>query len=117
MFPHERSLVERLKDAPFALIGVNSDQDFAEKKKEFVDEKITWRSFAAGSTQGEIPKSFGIQGWPTLYLIDPQGNVRKRWVGSPGEETLDGAIDALLAEAKAKGGKPAKPSGGKKAGG
>ena len=27
MYPHERSLVERLKDKPFALIGVNSDTD------------------------------------------------------------------------------------------
>ena len=25
MYPHERSLVKRLKDKPFALIGVNSD--------------------------------------------------------------------------------------------
>jgi hypothetical protein len=27
MIPHERSLVERLKDKPFALLGVNSDVD------------------------------------------------------------------------------------------
>ena len=111
MFPHERSLVEKMKDEPFALVGVNSDKDFAEKKKkEFVDEKITWRSFAAGSTSGEIPKAWGIQGWPTLYLIDAQGNVRKKWVGSPGEEILDGAIENLVAETKAKAGKGAKPA-------
>ncbi len=30
MYPHERSLVKRLADEPFALIGVNSDAD---KKK------------------------------------------------------------------------------------
>ena len=118
MFPHERSLVERLKDAPFALIGVNSDQDFAEKKKkEFVDEKITWRSFAAGSTTGEIPKAWGVQGWPTLYLIDPQGNICKKWEGSPGDEILDAAIDAVLAKAKADAGKPPAKAPSKKAGG
>lgn len=27
MYPHERSLVEKLKDEPFAIIGVNSDED------------------------------------------------------------------------------------------
>ncbi len=27
MYPHERSLVKRLKDQPFALLGVNSDED------------------------------------------------------------------------------------------
>jgi hypothetical protein len=27
MYPHERSLVKRLADEPFAIIGVNSDKD------------------------------------------------------------------------------------------
>ena len=27
MYPHERSLVKRLENEPFALIGVNSDTD------------------------------------------------------------------------------------------
>ena len=27
MFPHERSLVKRLENKPFALIGINSDKD------------------------------------------------------------------------------------------
>jgi hypothetical protein len=115
MFPHERSLVERLKDEPFALVGVNSDGDYAEKKqKEFVEEKITWRSFAAGSTTGAIPKAWGVQGWPTLYLIDAEGKIRRKWVGSPGDEALDRAIDALVQETRAKAGGAAPPK--KKAG-
>src|SRR5678815_1705705 len=106
MFPHERSLVARLKDEPFALIGVNSDKNFADlKKKEYVDEKITWRSFSCGDngTSGEIPTAWGVQGWPTIYLIDAQGVLRKKYLGSPGDEVLDKEIDALVAEAKTKG--------------
>jgi hypothetical protein len=115
MFPHERSLVARMKDEPFALVGVNSDKDFAEKKtKEFVEEKITWRSFAAGATDGEIPKAWGVQGWPTLYLIDAEGKIRKMWLGSPGDETLDKAVDALVAETKAAA--KARPAGAKSGG-
>jgi hypothetical protein len=32
MIPHERSLVEKWKDKPFALIGVNSDGTNSPKK-------------------------------------------------------------------------------------
>ena len=52
MYPHERSLVKRLADEPFALIGVNSDP-----KPKVVSalerENITWRSFCGTSgTEG-----------------------------------------------------------------
>ena len=75
MFPHERSLVARLKDEPFALIGVNSDADLAAMKPKFKEEQITWRSFWNGSegTKGPIAKEWGVQGWPTVYLIDHTG--------------------------------------------
>ena len=103
MFPHERSLVARLKDEPFALIGVNSDKDTADLQAKNEKEQITWRSFWNGAegTGGPISKRWGISGWPTLYLIDAQGTIRKRWLGGPVPEVLDGAIDALVAEVKA----------------
>src|SRR5262245_53076508 len=102
MFPRERSLVAKMKDEPFALVGVHSDTDYEKKKKkEFVDEKITWRSFSCGEkgTSGTIPTEWGVRGWPSIFLIDAQGKLRQKWVGSPGEETLDKAIEELVAEA------------------
>jgi hypothetical protein len=101
MFPHERSLVSRLKDEPFALVGVNSDANFEElKKKEFVDEQISWRSFQDGASTPPVSEQWGVQAWPTLYLIDAEGRIRHRWEGSPGDAVLDAAIDRLLAEMK-----------------
>ena len=100
MYPHERSLVERLKDKPFVIIGVNSDKDREALKPILEKENITWRSFwNGGSTGGPISSAWGIQGWPTLYLIDHQGVIRKKWTGSPGDEALDAAIDELVAKA------------------
>ena len=112
MFPHERSLVERLKDAPFAIIGVNSDSDLAAMKPKFKDEKITWRSFWNGpeGTGGPISKAWNVRGWPTLYVLDHEGRIRHKWLGNPGDEILDKEIDALVAEAKAAA-KPGKPAG------
>ena len=101
MYPHERSLVKRLESKPFALVGVNSDRDRADLKKTMEKEKITWRSFwNGGGTQGPISTRWAIRGWPTLYLIDHNGIVRAKYVGSPGEKVLDEKLDALIKEAE-----------------
>jgi hypothetical protein len=103
MYPHERSLVKKMEGKPFALIGVNSDQDKAELKKAMAKENITWRSFwNGGSTQGPISTRWAVQGWPTLYLIDHKGVIRKKWEGSPGDKVLDEEIDKLVKEAEDK---------------
>ena len=106
MYPHERSLVKRLDDKPFALIGVNSDSDRKKIKEVMKKEGITWRSFwNGGGTNGPISTRWNVTGWPTMYLIDHAGIIRHKWTGNPGEETLDAALDALVEQAEtAKGG-------------
>jgi hypothetical protein len=103
MYPHERSLVKKLEGKPFALIGVNSDKDREELKKVLQDESITWRSFwNGGSTSGPISKQWNVRGWPTLYVIDHQGIIRGRFLGSPGEKVLDALIEGLVKDAEGK---------------
>ena len=98
MYPHERSLVERLKDEPFALIGVNSDGDPEALKKTLAEENITWRSFLDGPPGGPIAQAWNVTGWPTIYVIDAEGVIRYKHVQG---DALDKAIDELIAEAKA----------------
>ena len=100
MFPHERSLVKRLENAPFALIGINSDKDKDKIKELNEKEKITWRSFWNGpeGTGGPISKEWRVRGWPTLYVIDHDGVIRRKWLGSPGDQVMDASIDELLAK-------------------
>jgi hypothetical protein len=100
MFPHERSLVERLKNEPFALIGINSDKDLEKLKDAFAKEGITWRSFWNGpkGPPGPIAAAWNVHGWPTLYIIDAKGVIRFKDVRE--EHALDQAIDGLIAEAK-----------------
>tara|TARA_R110002096_G_scaffold105639_1_gene232386 strand:+ start:568 stop:885 length:318 start_codon:yes stop_codon:yes gene_type:complete len=100
MIPHERSLVQKLKSKPFALIGVNSDRD---KNYYFEQAKkmgVTWRSFWCGEKggAGAIPAAWSIGTWPSVYLIDKQGVIRRRWIGTPDNDKLDEAVDALIAE-------------------
>ncbi len=98
MYPHERSLVKRLKDKPFALIGVNSDKDLVKLRPRLKAENITWRSFWNGreGTLGPIASRWNVQGWPTIYVLDHKGVIRFK--NPRGEVKLDAAIDQLLAE-------------------
>lgn len=102
MYPYERSLVERLKDKPFALIGVNSDANKAVLKKRMEKEKITWRSFWCGpdGPEGPIPTAWNVKGWPTIYLIDAKGVIRAKNVHE--EKEIDKLVDELVKEAEKK---------------
>jgi hypothetical protein len=109
MYPHERSLVKRLQDEPFALIGINSDGDKEQLRERMKEENITWRSFwDGGSTNGPIATRWNVSGWPTIYVLDHKGVIRYRGVR---EEAMDEAVDTLLAELKAEAGEDAGASG------
>ena len=100
MYPHERSLVQRLADKPFVIIGVNSDSDREQIKKVIAKENITWRSFwNGGSTSGPISSAWNVRGWPTLYLIDHEGVIRYKGHGED-EAKFDARIDALVEAAE-----------------
>ncbi len=99
MYPHERSLVKRLEGKPFALIGVNSDNNKDQLKEVLKKEKITWRSFwNGGSTNGPISREWRVRGWPTIYVLDANGVIRYRDVRG---EAMDRAVDELLKEVEA----------------
>ncbi len=102
MFPHERSLVKKMEGRPFALIGVNSDRDKQVIKSGLKTHQINWRSFWCGQqgTGGKIPRDFKVQGWPTLYLIDHNGVIRKKWTGAPSAAILDREIEKVVKEAE-----------------
>ena len=97
MYPHERSLVKRLANKPFALIGVNSDKDKKKLKVRMKKENITWRSFWNGpqGTGGPISKAWGVRGWPTIYVIDAEGIIRYKNARGP---AMDKAVNTLLRE-------------------
>jgi Thioredoxin-like len=100
MYPHERSLVEKHKDAPFAIVGVNSDSDREKLKPTLEKERITWRSFWNGEkgTSGPISTAWNVKGWPTLYVIDAKGLIVYKSVGA-NEQAIDAAIEQALADA------------------
>ena len=97
MYPHERSLVRKLADRPFALIGVNSDRNLDKLRPRLEQENITWRSFWNGpeGTGGPISRSWDVMGWPTIYILDGNGVIRER---NKRNEDMEEVVMELLAE-------------------
>ena len=89
--------MSNLKDKPFALIGVNSwNHDPGELKEVMTREKLNWRSF---DDQGAINRQWNRPATPAFYIIDHEGTIRRKWVGKPGEKSVDAAIEKQLQEA------------------
>src|SRR5262249_60129119 len=97
MYPHERSLVQRLANKPFALLGVNGDGEGRAAIPKIQEANINWRYWIDTPENAIVPR-WDVSGFPTVFLIDPKGIVRYRHEGAPSAEELDSEIDRLLAE-------------------
>jgi thiol-disulfide isomerase/thioredoxin len=99
MYPHERELVQRYKGRPFALLGVNCDEDKEEVLREIKKQHLDWRSWWDGGSAGDrIAKQWQIHSFPTTFVLDHKGVIRYR--GVRGGE-LDDAVEKLLKEREA----------------
>ncbi len=104
LIPHERALAARLKDEPFALVGVNSDREPEVLRKAVEKHGISWRSFKNRRPgKKAVSDEWKVTGWPNLYLIDHQGVIRKRWLDAPPADALAREVDRLVEAARAAG--------------
>jgi thiol-disulfide isomerase/thioredoxin len=99
MYPHERELVKRLIDKPFALLSVNTDEDRKTLREAIQAGEITWRCWWESGLEGPICSQWSNVGFPNIYVIDPKGTIRYKFEGPPDPPTaLDDAVESLLAE-------------------
>ena len=77
-----------MKDKPFALIGVNSDE-VETAKKAIEKNKLNWRSFQnePEGAKASISEDWCVQGWPTIVVLDAEMKIRYR--GHDGYEASD----------------------------
>jgi thiol-disulfide isomerase/thioredoxin len=100
LFPHEKSLVEKYRDRPFVLVGVNGDaspEAGAEVSRQF---KLPWRSFWDDPKLKPMPitSAYRLEYWPTSFIIDPNGILQARVGNDP--YALDAAIERAVVEAE-----------------
>jgi thiol-disulfide isomerase/thioredoxin len=98
MIPHEREMVERLKDKPFTLVGISLDA----KKETLTDflakEKMPWTHWWVGATS-DLAEDWEVQFIPTLYVVDAKGVIRYKNLRG---EKLEEAVNELLKEMEKK---------------
>jgi thiol-disulfide isomerase/thioredoxin len=98
--PHLRKLTERLKDKPFALLGINCNVDKQVAVKAMETERITWPNWHDGGFgSGPIVRRYHIRRYPAVIVLDDNGIVRcKQALGSK----LDQAVDKLIEDLERK---------------
>jgi acetyl esterase/lipase len=101
LVPHERDLAADYNDRPFNIVGVNCGDDLETARKAAARAEMTWPSIRNKSGDGPaITKQWEIVGYPTLYLIDHHGTIRKRWFGSPPLAELKHKVELLVEAAE-----------------
>ncbi len=94
--PQIRKLVARHEKDPFTLLGVVTDSDLESFRTRALSEDVRWRNaWAGGGTDTPWPRSWGVQRFPTLFVLDAHGVVR--YVDVFGAD-LDKAVQTLLDE-------------------
>ena len=96
--PHLSELVKLHRDDPFALVGIATDQNLPDYTAKAKASGVTWRNAWAGGTTGAWPTQWGVQRYPTVYVLDAQGVVR--FVDVRGD-ALSTAVRMLIAEQRA----------------
>ncbi len=92
--------MKRLADQPFALLGVNTDDNRRALKRAMKKENITWRSWWEGGLRGPISTQWQIANYPTIYVIDASGVIRYVGAGpaNVNMEAIEQVVDDLLEE-------------------
>jgi thiol-disulfide isomerase/thioredoxin len=99
--PQVIRLSQDYKDKGVVVLGMNTDRD--DKDARFVIDAMGMK-YATIKATG-IPEKYGVQGFPTLLVVDQEGILRDVHVGYSPTLRVDVAkkIDELLAQTKAGG--------------
>jgi hypothetical protein len=96
LYEHERSLVRRWHGKPFALLGVNCDNDRDVVREVIQREGLTWRSWSdPGCGGGPVCTRWRPGHWPALFVLDHRGVIRYRNLPP---HFLDEAVERLMGE-------------------
>lgn len=78
-FPWMIEMKEKFKDKPFEIVAINLDENKALADQFIATQAINF--IVAYDPQKIIANSYGIDGMPSSYLVDPDGNLRYRYTG------------------------------------
>lgn len=88
--------MKRFENEPFVIVGVNTDDDPDEYREKLEEFGVTWINAWQGMP---ICTRFGVQGFPTMAVLDETGRVA---VMDPRGEELEKAVQRVLDAKKAR---------------
>lgn len=97
--PHLVSLQEKFKGRNLIVIGLNADRllelDYTDlERKAYLDERKV--NFPVGHLTAEVQAAYGgVQLFPTIFLVDKEGVIRRHFVNYQDEATLEAAIKSV----------------------
>jgi peroxiredoxin len=106
-FPHYQAWHDDMADQGLVVIGIQRPETSAERSRERVLAAVEKDGFEYPVLFDEESgncNAWGNTMWPTTYLIDKKGFVRRwwqgemNWQGTPGEQQMRQTIEQLLAE-------------------
>ncbi len=101
MLPVEKKLEQHFGPR-LALVGIDSPKFAASKTREGLEsfiERYDLRHPIVLDPTMRLWNAYGVQAWPTLILIGPDGHVKQTFIGEQSFEQLAGPIEAALAGA------------------
>jgi len=94
LIPQLRQMVQRLKDKPFVLVGINMDAEKETLVEFLAKEELPWAQWWVGASSN-LAEDWNIEYFPTVYVIDAGGVIRN--VGVTGHD-LEEAVTGILAK-------------------
>ena len=105
VFPQLRKLEEKYRDE-LVVVGVHSAKFTTEKESANIDKAI--RRFelehpVVNDKDFRVWSQYSARAWPTLYVIDPEGNILGRHEGEITFEGFDRVISDMITEFESRG--------------
>jgi peroxiredoxin len=100
MYPYLRSMVEKFRDKPFALLGISVEDDIKELVALAEKGENTWPIWWDGENlEGPIASQWVIRSMPTFFVLDEKGVIRNKGFIQPVE--IEATVNMLLNEMSA----------------
>jgi hypothetical protein len=101
VIPSLREWHDRYKDEGLVVIGnhypeFDYEEDLDNLKNAVRDMEISYP--VAQDNDGQTWRAYRTRYWPTMYLIDKQGQIRYIHIGEGGYQETEEVIQALLAQ-------------------
>jgi peroxiredoxin len=93
--PEFMDLYKRYKSRGVVVLGVSVDESPAAVKKFVKELRVNYPILLSG-TRDDLQQAFGPPGFPTLYIIDRDGQIRSQHTGLTSMEEVERTINLLL---------------------